>query len=370
MIAENVISPPEFIGASREQNPSRGAGVQWANPLEHSNWDEQITLRRYPAHSFFHSSAWARVLTETYGYEPIYVVSKESGAFRSVLPLMEIKSALTGKRAVALPFTDTCEPLCGDKTEFAELFRNAVELAQVRDWKYLEFRGGEKFFNSTLPSLSFYGHSIDFPADENAFFPQLDSAVRRAIRKAEKSGVRVEISRDLSSVKQYYLLHCKTRKRHGLPPQPFFFFKNIHEHVLSDNLGMVVLARWNKVPVAGAIFLHSGDKAIYKFGASDDAYQHLRGNNLVFHEAIRWCSGNGIRTLDLGRTSMANEGLRRFKSGWNAKERKIGYFRFSLRTMKLISMHDEGCGWHNRIFKALPLPASRMAGEILYRHWA
>lgn len=283
---------------------------------------------------------------------------------------MEVRSTLTGKRAVALPFTDACEPLCADKTEFAELFRNAIELARARNWKYLEFRGAETFFNDTSPSISFYGHSINIPADENAFFQGLDSAVRRAIRKAEKSGVRVEISQDLAAVKQYYLLHCKTRKRHGLPPQPFLFFKNIYKHVLSNNCGIVALARWNKVPVAGAIFFHSGDKAIYKFGASDDAYQQVRGNNLVFREVIGWLSKNGIRTLDLGRTSMANEGLRRFKLGWSSEETKIGYFRFSLRTMKFISMHDEGAGWHNRIFKALPLWASRMAGEILYRHWA
>ena len=107
---------------------------------------------------------------------------------------MEVNSTLTGKRAVALPFTDTCEPLCADKTEFPELFRNAVELAQARGWKYLEFRGGECFFNSAEPSLSFYGHAVEIPADENAFFAGLKSPVRRAIRKAEKSSVRVEIS--------------------------------------------------------------------------------------------------------------------------------------------------------------------------------
>ena len=344
--------------------------MQWTNPLEHSDWDEQISGRGCAAKSFFHTKAWAKALTETYGFEPVYFVSKESGALQSVLPLMEVKSSLTGKRAVALPFTDSCEPLCADKTDFSELFRNAVELAQARDWKYLEFRGGGEFLKGTAPSLSFYGHCLEIPSDEDAFFAKLKSPVRRAIRKAQKSGVHVEISTDLAAVKQYYLLHCKSRRRHGLPPQPFSFFKSIQKHVLSCGLGVVVLACWRKVPVAGAIFFHSGDSAIYKFGASDDSFQELRGNNLVFHEAIGWLSRHGVRKLDLGRTSLANEGLRRFKLGWNAEEMIIGYFRFCLRQMKFISMRDEGSGWHNCIFKALPLPASRIAGEFLYRHWA
>jgi hypothetical protein len=370
VISQNVINPGACIPFSHGRHFSRGTGVQWTNPLEHSDWDEQITGQNSPARSIFHSTAWAKALTETYGFEPIYFVSKESGAVHSVLPLMEVNSALTGKRAVALPFTDTCEPLCADKIEFSALFRNAVELAQARNWKYLEFRGGGAFLNGTAPSLSFYGHHVEIPADQDAFFAQLKSPVRRAIRKAEKSGVRVEISRDLAAVKQYYVLHCKSRRRHGLPPQPFSFFRNIQRHVLSTGLGSVVLARWQKVPVAGAIFFHSGDKAIYKFGASDDSFQELRGNNLMFHEAIRWLSRNGVRKLDLGRTSTNNEGLRRFKLGWNAEEVTLDYFRFCLRQMTFVPMRDEGSGWHNSIFKALPLPASRLAGEILYRHWA
>jgi hypothetical protein len=364
------MNPAESILFSRERRFSRGTGVQWTNPLEHSDWDEQITGQNCAAHSFFHTTAWAKALTETYGFEPVYFIRKDSGLLHSVLPLMEVKSPLTGKRGVALPFTDTCDPLCPDKSEFFELFRNALELAQARDWKYLEFRGGKSLFNHTPPSLTYYGHWVDVPADEEGYFDQLKSPVRRAIRKAEKCGVQVEISQDMTAVNQYYLLHCRSRKRHGLPPQPFCFFENIHRHVLSAGLGMVVLARWGKVPVAGAMFFHSADKAIYKFGASDDSFQHLRGNNLVFREAIRWFSRHGIRKLDLGRTSLENEGLRRFKLGWNAEEMSIGYFRFCLRQKKFVPMRDEGLGWHNRVFKALPLPASRLAGEFLYRHWA
>jgi len=370
VIAENVISPADSSPFSRERRFSRGTGVQWINPVDYPDWDEQIASHKSLAHSFFHGAAWAKVLAETYGFEPIYFVRKESGTVRSALPFMEVNSTLTGKRGVALPFTDTCEPLCADKTEFPELFRNAVELGQARGWNYLEIRGGESFFNGTKPSLSFYRHCVEIPPGEDVFFVGLKSAVRRAIRKAQKSGVRVEISQDLGAVKEYYLLHCKSRKRHGLPPQPLAFFKNIQRHVISKGLGFAAIARWRNVPVAGALFFHTGDQALYKFGASDETFQELRANNLVFHEAIGWFSRKGIRKLDLGRTSMSNDGLRRFKLSWNADETISGYFRFCLRQKQFLPMRDEGYGWHNRLFKALPLPASRIAGEILYRHWA
>lgn len=346
------------------------AGMQWTNPQENSNWDQRLAEQNHPERSFFHGSAWANVLTETYGYKPFYFVASEPAAIHSVLPFMEVQSILTGKRAIALPFTDSCEPLCPDRPGFKELFRNAVEFGKLRGWKYLEFRGGQKLFNGARPSLSFYGHCLNLPADENTLFAQLKSSVRRAIRKAEKSGIRVEISNELEAVKSFFSLHCKSRKKHGLPPQPFSFFKNIHKHVLAKNLGAVVLARWKNNPVAGSVFFHSGAHAIYKFGASDNTFQHLRGNNLVLWEAIRWFSRRGARKLDLGRTSIGNEGLRQFKLGWDAEEKPISYYRFSLQQEQFVSADDGSYGWHNRLFHTLPSFASQIIGTALYRHWA
>jgi lipid II:glycine glycyltransferase (peptidoglycan interpeptide bridge formation enzyme) len=366
----NLITTPECFSLGESRSSVRTTGVQWTNPLEASNWDARLNSQNHPARSFFHSSAWANVLTETYGYKPFYFLTSEPGSFHSLLPFMEVSSRLTGKRAVALPFTDNCDPLCTDKAGFKDLFHNAIELGKLRGWKYLEFRGGRNLFAGTQPSLSYYGHGLDLPANENMLFEQLKSATRRAIRKAEKSGVRVEISTDADATGSFYELHCKTRKRHGLPPQPDSFFKNIQKHILAKNHGIVLLARWKRQPVAGGIFFHGGGAAVYKFGASDENFQHLRGNNLVVWEALRYFLRRGVKKLDLGRTSTHNEGLRKFKLAWNAKEKSIGYFRFSIPQEKFVSAHDESSGWHNRVFNALPSFVSRTIGNILYRHWA
>lgn len=370
MPGENIITSPGFFPVAELPPSGNGVtGVQWTSPLEHPDWDSQIAEQNHPARSFFHSAAWTNVLTDTYGYKPVYFVTKEAGTLHSVLPLMEVNSALTGRRAVALPFTDGCDPLCPDKESFRNLFRNAVEFGRMRGWKYLEFRGGQTFFDET-PALFFYRHNLDLSKNENVLFRRLEGSVRRAIRKAEKEGVRVEISQERSAVKIFYALHCRTRKRHGLPPQPFSFFKNIYRYVLSRNLGIVAVARRKHVPVAASIFFRSGSHAIYKFGASDETFQQLRGNNLVMWEAIRLFAKEGAKMLDLGRTSAGNEGLRRFKLGWNAEEKPVGYFRYCLRREKFVEADDESSGWHNHVFRALPVFASRFIGKVLYRHWA
>jgi hypothetical protein len=372
VLTGKLIASPEVFSFAETDSKSRAdfliGKIQPINPLQYPNWNELVTS--LPNFSFFHGAAWAKVLVETYGYAPNYFVTKETNNLRSLLPLMEVDSWLTGRRGIALPFTDDCEPLCPDADSFKKLFYNAIAFGKTRGWKYLECRGGRNFFEEVPASLSFYGHSLDLASSEEQLFGQLESSTRRAIRKAEKDGVTVEISQSLEAMENFYSLQCKTCKKHGLPPQPFSFFSNIYKYILSQNSGIVAVASWRKTPIAASVYFHLGDKAIYKYGASDEKFQHLRGSNLVMWEAIKWYLQRGAKKLHLGRTSMANQGLRRFKLGWGASEEIIEYFKYDFRKKNFVADNDETFGWHNRIFQSLPNFASRIAGKMLYRHWA
>ncbi len=341
---------------------------QRLNPAEDSNWSALLAVQ--PKRSFFHTAAWARVLTDTYGYTPVYFAAEEAGGKSSWLPLMEVNSWLTGRRGIGLPFTDHCEPLCEEAGTFEKLFREAVEFGKSRRWKYIEFRGGRELLHKVPASLSFYGHSLDLTARADELFARLDSSVRRAVRKAEKAGVTVEVLHSLEAMQIFYALQCQTRKKHGLPPQPFNFFLNIHRHIMSQNMGMVVLARHQGRPVAGSVYFNFGEQAVYKFGASDEACQELRGSNLVMWTAIKELARRGAQRLDLGRTSMGNPGLRKFKLGWGTAEHTIEYLKFDLQKNEFVTDVDGVSGWHTQVFRRLPGVLSRAAGAILYRHWA
>jgi hypothetical protein len=333
------------------------------NPLEHSDWD--AVLARRPGFSIFHSAAWTRVLSETYGYKPVW--QKVGDA---LLPLMAVDSWLTGRRGVALPFTDFCPPLCESQKDFGPLFQNAVALGKKNGWKTIDFRGGRQFFNDAPASLSFYGHTLDLTAGEKALFENMDGSARQAVRKAEKDGVTVQVSRSEQAMRDFYRLQCQTRKRHGLPPQPWRFFLNIWRHILSENLGMVALAEQEGEKIAGAVYFFLNGHAIYKYGASDFRWQQLRPNNLVMWEGIKWLARNGAQTLHLGRTSRSNDGLRRFKLNLGAVEEAIEYVKFDLRANRFMVDAEGISGWHNRVFRALPVFLSRCAGQWLYKHWA
>jgi Acetyltransferase (GNAT) domain len=372
MLAGNITAGSGIFSGSHHVNPASGGAAtiaaQWVNPVHFPNWD--ALMISHSNYSFFYGTAWARVLEDTYGYSPVYLTAEGSGVGRFLLPLMEINSWLTGRRGVALPFTDVCGPLYEDAALARDMVQSSFELGKSRGWKTIEFRGGKELFPEAPASLSFYGHSLNLDKNEGLLFARLDGSVRRAIRKAEKSGLTVTVSQELDAMKTFYSLQCKTRRKHGLAPQPFSFFRNIYRHVLSKQLGMVVIASYENSPVAASVYFQLGGRAIYKFGASDDAFQQWRGVNLVMWEAIKWLARNGVKTLDLGRTSIGNEGLRRFKLNWGAQEEKIEYFKYDLRRNIFVVETDAVTGWYNRVFRALPIGVSRMIGATLYRHLA
>ena len=151
-----------------------------------------------------------------------------------------------------------------------------------------------------------------------------------------------------------------------MPPQPWRFFESIARHLLGSGKGIVATVRADKQAVASAVLLHHGRQAIYKFGASSDLHRHLRPNNLLMWELIQWCALRGFARLHLGRTSLGNEGLRRFKLSLGAQEEKLEYFKYDFGSKTFVSDVDRSQTWMNPIFRRMPLPLLRLAGRILY----
>jgi Acetyltransferase (GNAT) domain len=336
------------------------------NPLEHPGWD--ALLADHPGSSFFHGTAWARVLQDTYGHVPTYFCQSSCGRLDGLLPVMEVASPWTGRRGVALPFTDLCPPLKPADASRSEMFDAALEYGRHRRWKYFECRGGISQWPGASPSLTFHGHILDLTVGEAGLFAAMEPAVRRGIRKAERAGLSVRFSNSIDSIQEFFELHCQTRRRHGLPPQPYRFFENIGHHVILPGLGWVISVEQHGRPLATAMFFHFGRQAFYKFGASDVAFQGLRPNNLLMWEAIKWYAGHGFEALHFGRTALTHEGLRRFKLGFGAREERIDYCRYDFSISRFVTVADQVDGWFNTVFRALPQPLLRLAGSALYPH--
>jgi hypothetical protein len=339
------------------------------DPLQGAGWDEM--LARYSGASFFHSAAWLRALRAAYGHVPKCLFWKGRITPAAIVSMMEVRGPLFGVRGVSLPFSDFCEPLIEPGANASALGAALVEHGHARGWKYFECRGGAEVFRGARASTQFYVHRLCLSSDVSRLWNGCAPAVRRAIRKAEAGGLKFSVDSSIEGVRAFYKLQCDTRRKHGLPPQPESFFLAVHQHVIEPGFGTVFLARHGDVPVAAALFTRFGRRAVFKYGASDERNLNLRGNNLVMWRAIAWHAEAGFDEIHFGRTSMDNEGLRRYKLGFGAEEKVLDYFRYDYRKNDFVTVKDATSSSVLRsVFRLMPPGLSRLCGALLYSQLA
>src|SRR6266446_2566900 len=348
------------------ETTSKSLQMRILDPVHHPGWDAVVALHRDAG--CFHTSAWAKVLHQTYNHQPFYLQFSRGRRLAALIPLMEVRSLFTGRRGVCLPFSDACEPLIFDPESIGLVTQQLVRFARERHWKYLEIRGGKSLELTASPVAQFYGHTLDLRSGTEELITRFASPVRRAIRKGERSGVNVLIVRNRQAIRDFYQLHVQTRRRHGLPPQPASFFLSIYEHIVRPGLGFIVLAQRGSHPIAAAVFFRFGKNALYKYGASDKRFQELRANNLVMWQGIQFLARNGAEKLHFGRTELENDGLRRFKVSWHTEEETIGYFRVDPSGRHGLAPVRPNSGFQTKIFGILPLVVNRLAGSMIYPH--
>jgi CelD/BcsL family acetyltransferase involved in cellulose biosynthesis len=337
------------------------------DPLADGRWAELI--ERAPDATIFHHPAWLRLLRDTYRYElTACCVEDGDGTLAAGLPIAAVSSRLTGRRLVALPFSDLCPPLIapGAAPGAGLALAGALDTLRRRRGVALEVRGTGGALAGAPPGDRFHHHLLplepDIAAVERRFAkPQVARGVRRAVRE----GLQAELRTDAVALDDFYALHVSTRRRLGVPTQPHRFILAF-EALFEQGLGFALLVRRHDRPIAAAVFLTFGDTLTYKYGASDERFLGARPNNLLFMEAIRWGCEHGMRTLDFGRTHWHQDGLRAFKLAWGAEERELRYRLVGGAAPGGRSARVER--WVGAAIRRSPPVAGRVIGEVLYRH--
>jgi GNAT acetyltransferase-like protein len=341
--------------------------IKRINPSQYPVWDD--LLLSSDISSFFHTAGWSSVLAESYAFTPIFFTQIDNGGLSGLIALMEVNSPLTGKRGVSLPFTDQCEPIADDRSSFNVLFNEVVTYGQKVGWKTIELRGGHSFLCEKKPAATFLTHCLELNKTEKQLLASFRGSTKRNIKKAQKNGVIVNGHHSAAATTEFYRLNCLTRKDHGLPPQPNGFFQNLNDHIISKKKGRIFLAKYSGKTIAGAVFTIFGNKAIYKYGASDRKYQHLRANNLIMWEAIREYAAGNCSILGLGRTEPEHAGLLQFKRGWGTREKPIYYYKYDLNQNDFVTDNSKIKSSYP-IFTKMPIPMLKLIGRLLYRHIA
>jgi CelD/BcsL family acetyltransferase involved in cellulose biosynthesis len=317
--------------------------------------------------SIFHHPAWLQVLGETYGYAPVCIMASDDAGAAGALPLMEVRSWLTGNRAVCLPFSDTCGAITRSEEARRALLGFADTLRGERRWQYVEMRDSS-VGDGYVPAARYKRHVTRLQRDPDALLQTFNQHARRKLRRARAMRVRVERRADDQAIAAFIRLNALTRRRHGVLPQPDSLFRSIQQHLLGRGLGFLGVATIGGEIVAASLFLHWKDTIVYKYGASDDRALPSAANYAVMWDALCWGCEQGFTWFDFGRSDLAGEGLLQFKRGWGSEEQDLVYAR---RSDAATTRANDEPGLQERLkplISRMPLPLLKMIGVRAYPH--
>ena len=340
------------------------------DPMTFINWNSMIQ-NSSDEYTIFHTSNWSSVLSDSYGFRACYFAIIEGDHFIFLLPMMEVHNFLFGKKGICLPFTDYCNPIINSKVELNDLLPQILSTAQGYNWKSIQIKDKSVSLGINPASSYYYRHTLVLQGGEEAVFKKFKENYQRKIKKASKQNkVNVSISKSFQALEDYYQLHCLTRKRQGMPPQPFSYFNNVYTHIIEKNLGFISLASIDNERIAGAVFFHFGGKAVYKYSASNLRYKSFNASYLVIWEAVRWLCGLGCTELCFGRTDPLHEGLIQFKGGWGTERHQINYYKYNVQKEMFIQEEQKGNPPGHSLLTVLPVSVLKMLGSMIYRYGA
>lgn len=291
------------------------------DPLTHPAWRK---LTQKPSSSVFHTPNWLQVLSDTYAFKiQAQVLLDTSGNPLAGIPFVRVNDIL-GERTVILPFSDYCDPLVQDQTQW-EIFWNTLS-----DQHY---RIKMRLLHNDLPLISknleevnrAKWHGMHLHADLETLWANLHESSKRAIRKAQRKGVTVHEARE-HELRAFFDMHAQIRKyKYRLLSQPYAFFENIWRHLIDQGKGVLLLAVHEDKPIAGTLLLTHQDTAYYKFNASSIRDLSLRPNDLLIWESIKYAKERSLKHLDFGLSDWDQEGLIRYKRKFASEEKTIHF---------------------------------------------
>ena len=341
------------------------------DPVGDPRWSE--LLDRHPNASVFHSPGWLSALRQTYGYEPFVLTTSTGPALENGLVVCRVKGWMS-RRLVSLPFSDHCDPLVNRSDDLSEMLRHVTGEMQTAGWRSVELRprvdAGQPFEAAARGcglkhGGTYFLHRLDLRPDTTEIFRRFHhSSTQRAIRRAEREGLTHEAGTSDRLLASFYQLLRMTRRRHGLPPQPLTWFRNLVT-CLGDRVAIHVASKDGQ-PIASILTLSFRNTMLYKYGGSEAAHHRLGGMPFLFWRLIQDARPRGFVELDLGRSDLDQPGLIAFKDHLGATRAPLTYYRYPK------AQPNAAQSWTLRaaksVFARLPDSVLDLAGKSLYKH--
>ena len=282
-------------------------------------WDAYVAA--HPKSTLFHTLAWRDLITRHFRHRPRYLVARDRGRVRGVLPLFETRSILSGRALCSVPYAVYGGPLAeGDEAERA-LLERARELVDEDRYRFAELRCLEAP-GLELPGSELYHTFVkDLPDDPEACLASIPRKSRATARQGrDKHGLR--LVEDPALIGEFHRLFVVNKQKLGSPSFSRRWFEDVLN--LPENAARLHgVYQGDRLLLAVISFQHGGCFSPYYSGAEFEA-DRVGAANFVYWKLMEVAVESGARRFDFGR-SRAETGAFRFKRNMGFEPTGLAY---------------------------------------------
>jgi len=321
-----------------------------ATDVDRPRWDAFVAAR--PEADALQTWAWGEA-NETAGEHPVRgLVDDASGRIRGVAQML-IRAAGLGRTVGYVPHGPIWDRSATDADVVLEsLLRGMRETARTRAGIVVKIDpradadGPERVRLRLVRSrLRPARHDLQAPTSRvvdlldgaDGLMATWDKDARNLVRRSAREGVITEIDRsgDPAAVAAFHELLMATAERAGFRTRSAMFLETLAQG-LAGGPGLhadavagwyLIIAQVDGRPIAGAVALRTGRRAIYAYGASlrEPALKHANGAYAALAAMMRALADDGATTLDLwGVVEPGEEGPDGSWAGFSAFKRQFG----------------------------------------------
>lgn len=176
--------------------------------------------------------------------------------------------------------------------------RNCFALTIEPDFWESEIELG-RFFKDAKPGRNIQPHRtlvISLAGNEDDWLGRMKQKTRYNIRLAEKKGIAVHASEDISL---FHSLMEKTGQRDGFGIHSLSYYQKVYDCFAPKGDCAVLLAEFEGQILGALMVIAHGKRSWYVYGASNDIERNRMPTYLLQWEALRWAASKGCEIYDL-----------------------------------------------------------------------
>jgi serine/alanine adding enzyme len=316
-----------------------------------------------PEASYTHLAAWHRVMSGALGHEVVQLVARSrDGEVAGVLPLVWVRSALTGRYLVSMPFLNSGGPIGTDDARIALSQAAAIE-ARRGCADLLELRTRQACDALSLSSRKITV-TLPLPASPDALWQTFPSKLRSQIKRPRSAGLTVQFGAQESAA--FYAVYARHMRDLGSPGLGRSVFEAIAS-ALPDHVEFAIINdRAGRTVAAGCGFLWRGTFELVWAAALRDASADAP-NMLLYWSLMERSIVRGAAWFDFGRCTQ-DSGTHRFKRQWGGTDVPLPWMQWSARGVIAPPTTDRPIfRTASNVWRRLPPVVTRAVGPALAR---